>query len=145
MSRKNLTIVQNYTFAERLIEVCGSSQTAQIARFLDVSYQAARNYLEGRLPDSIILLRLSERTPYSIHWLLTGKGEKFIEKTEKKDTSVLSDQIRELVRAEVLELVEDFLIDRKKMNQPKIFVLSPDKIKQEKVMEDSVVNSTENN
>jgi hypothetical protein len=64
-------------FVERFIEVCGTSEPSKVQKLLDVSYQAAKNYLQGRLPDSYVLKTISERTPYSINWLLTGQGEKF--------------------------------------------------------------------
>src|SRR6476661_5551002 len=86
-------------FVVRLIEVCGTAQPADIQRLLNISYQAAKNYLDGRVPDTKVLLQIAEKTPYSIHWLLTGKGEKLAEPA-LEDTPVLSDQMRELIRQE---------------------------------------------
>lgn len=65
-------------FIDRFVEVCGTSEPVKIQRLLDVSYQAAKNYLLGRMPDSFVLRTITERTPYSINWLLTGQGEKLI-------------------------------------------------------------------
>ena len=88
-------------FASRFAEVCGTSEAAQVQRLLNISYQAAKNYLNGRLPDPRVLITIAERTPYSIHWLLTGKGEKFSFSERSQDTSPLARQISELIRQEV--------------------------------------------
>lgn len=134
MSSKNLTKVEEAEFIKRLIEVCGSSQPAEIARLLNVSYQAAKNYLLGRLPDTNVLLTISERTPYSLHWLLTGRGAKLAEDIEKKGKEVFSDEMRAFVRRECLAVLNEISSGQTSIVPPKIVVLSPEKIKEEKVM-----------
>lgn len=135
MSRRNLTYTENNNFVDRLIEVCGTSKTAEISRLLDVSYQAAKNYLQGRLPDSNVLLTISERTPYSIHWLVTGEGKKFVEINEEKDRVVFTDEMRAFIRRECLDLINEALDKPKEQVNPKVVVLSSNKIKEEKVMD----------
>lgn len=93
-------------FATRFAEVCGTAEPARIQRLLNISYQAARNYLNGRLPDARVLLTIADRTPFSIHWLLTGKGEKFSLSSGTEDTPVLARQISELIRQEVERSVD---------------------------------------
>lgn len=152
MSSSKLTINKNSAFVERFKEVCESSQPSDIARFLNISYQSAKNYLQGRLPDSNVLQIISERTPYSIHWLLTGNGEKHVGiNSEKKDTDILSDALRAFIRRECTEIVGELLNDQiNNQKQPdttipqtRIVVLTPDKIKEEKVLEESDVLSPE--
>ena len=138
MSRRNSTYSENNNFVERLIEVCGTSKPAKISRLLDVSYQAAKNYLQGRLPDSIVLLTISERTSYSIHWLVTGEGKKFVEINEEKDREIFTDEMRAFVRRECWDLINEVLGKPKESVNRKIVVLSPDKIKQEKVIDESI-------
>lgn len=92
-------------FIERFVEVCGTSEPAKIQRLLDISYQAAKNYLQGRLPDSYVLLTLAKRTQYSINWLLTGEGEKFVAEPVPDDGPLTARQIRQLIRTEVEELL----------------------------------------
>ncbi|HSK73706.1 MAG TPA: helix-turn-helix domain-containing protein [Pyrinomonadaceae bacterium] len=138
MSSKNSTKVEKLEFVERLIEVCGTSQPAEIARLLNVSYQAAKNYLQGRMPDTHVLLTISERTPYSLHWLLTGRGGKFAENTEKKDEEVFSDEMRAFVRREFFSVLNEVSSGQTDTVPPKIVVLSPEKIKEEKVMGEPV-------
>ena len=152
MSSKKLTITKNSDFVKRFEEVCDTSQPADVARFLNISYQTAKNYLQGRLPDSNVLRLISERTPYSIHWLLTGRGEKFAEiNAEKRDIDILSDALRAFIRRECTEIVGELLndqINNKKQSdtttpQSRIVVLTPDKIKEEKVLEESDIPSIE--
>lgn len=133
--------IENSDFIERFIEVCGSSQPVEVARLLNISYQAAKNYLLGRMPDSNVLIIISERTPYSIHWLLTGQGKKFVESAQSEDTLQLSDQLREFVRRECLELIEDALSRQTAAVQPKVVVLTSENIKEEKVMDETAAFS----
>lgn len=138
MSRRKSTYNEKSDFVERLVEVCGTSKPAKISRMLKVSYQAAKNYLQGRLPDSNVLLTISERTPYSIHWLITGEGKKFVKTDEEKDTEIFTDEIRAFVRREFMSLINEVLIESNEQVNQKVVVLSSDKIKEERVIEDSV-------
>ena len=144
MSRRNLTITENNNFVERLIEVCGTSKPAKMSQLLDVSYQAAKNYLQGRLPDSNVLLTISERTPYSIHWLVTGEGKKFVEINVEKDREIFTDEMQAFVRRICLDLINERLGPPKESISPKVLVLSSDKIKKEKELDNSVTFSTNN-
>lgn len=121
-------------FIERFVEVCGTSEPAAIQRLLNISYQGAKNYLQGRLPDPLVLKAIAARTPYSIHWLLTGNGEKIISNTPPADTPLAMDQFRALIRQECVELINEALggqIDQ----QPKVVVLRSDKLRSEKLRE----------
>jgi predicted transcriptional regulator len=141
MSSKKSKNSENFSFVERFIEVCGSSQPTDITRLLNISYQAAKNYLNGRLPEAKILKTISEKTPYSINWLLTGEGEKFVKTSLNEDTLILSDQMRAFVRQICMEVIGEVLNDQSDQTQPKTVVLTSDKIKEEKVSSPSVVFS----
>jgi SOS regulatory protein LexA len=65
-------------FGERLREAFDNAGTAEIARRLGVTYQAAKNYLEGRIPSAEKLIEIADSTHCSIHWLLTGEGPREI-------------------------------------------------------------------
>ncbi len=138
MSRRKSTYYENNDFVERLVEVCGTSKPAEISRMLNVSYQAAKNYLLGRLPDSNVLLIISERTPYSIHWLVTGEGKKFVKTDQEKDREIFTDEMRAFVRSECLDVINEVFVKPKEQVNPKVVVLSSDKIKEEKVIDDTV-------
>lgn len=134
------------TFVERFIEVCGTSEPARIQRFLDISYQAARNYLEGRRPNALVLQAIAERTPYSINWLLTGSGEKYISSgslSVSRDTPLSTGQIRDLVRSECVEVINELLGSNETNSQKKIVVLRSASLKSEKVKQKPTVPDVE--
>jgi hypothetical protein len=120
--------------AERLIEVCGSAEPSQIKQLLNVSYQAARNYLNGRLPTTQILLAIAENTPYSIHWVLTGEGNKFVGDAPPEDTQILTGEMRASVKEVCVEAINEYMADQREA-EPKEVVLQPDKLKSEKAIE----------
>ncbi len=131
------------SFVLRFVEVCGTSEPAKIQRLLDISYQAAKNYLQGRLPDSYVLRTVAERTPFSINWLLTGKGEKLISSNISEDTPLSTSQIRDLIRSECVEVINEMLANRESTQQ-KVVVLQSSSLKSEKVKEASAVPEREN-
>lgn len=63
-------------FSERLVEAFASDKPAEISKKLGITYQGAKNYLDGRIPAPDTLVEISRKTGYSIHWLLTGEGPK---------------------------------------------------------------------
>ncbi|MDH3530623.1 MAG: helix-turn-helix domain containing protein, partial [Acidobacteriota bacterium] len=65
-------------FKKRFVTALGTGNARAISDYLDISYQAAKNYLNGRLPDPRVLIKFAQKTPYSIHWLLTGEGERHV-------------------------------------------------------------------
>lgn len=135
MSRKEAISAKKLAFIERFTEVCGSSQPTDIARLLDVSYQAAKNYLQGRLPDSSVLIVIAEKTPYSIHWLLTGKGKKFADINLTEDTEILTDRLRAFIRDECQKVVGEILsVTVEDAAQEKVIVLRSGDIKEEKLI-----------
>ena len=129
-------------FIKRFVEVCGTSEPAKIQRLLDISYQAANNYLQGRLPDSYVLRTIAERTPYSINWLLTGKGEKLVLNPMPEDTPLSASQIRDLIRTECVGVVNELLGSRESTQQ-KVVVLQSGSLKSEKVKEPSALQKRE--
>ncbi len=133
--------MQNNKFIERFIEVCNSSQPVEVARLLNISYQAAKNYLQGRIPDAKVLITISEETPYSIHWLLTGNGEKLMTSPVNEDTHILTDQIRAFVRQICLEVLSEALDTKSDLTQPKTVVLTSKNIMEEKILDESSVFS----
>ena len=141
MSSKNTKKVENKDFIERFEEACGSSKPTEVARLLKVTYQAASNYLKGRIPESNVLLTIAEETPYSIHWLLTGKGKKFAEVESSKKTKIeLSREVKNLIKAEVQKTVNEILNITEVEEEKKSVVIKSTDIKQERV--DDKVNSS---
>ena len=141
MSSRKLKILKNFSFVERFIEVCQSDQPNEVAQLLNISYQAAKNYLQGRLPDAKVLTAISEKTPYSINWLLTGQGEKLVKNSVNQDTLLLSDQFESAVRRICSGIINEMLSSLKDSAQQKTVVLNPENIKIEKILDESVVLS----
>lgn len=138
MSRAKTITSENFAFVERLIEVCGSSEPVRIQRLLNISYPTARNYLDGRLPHASVLKVIAERTPYSLNWLLTGRGKKFAESSSHQDTLISAGQIEAFVRKICVEVINEMVGSQQTAAQSKVVVLQSDKLKTEKVMEESV-------
>jgi hypothetical protein len=126
---------KNTQFGVRLAEACGTGEPARIQRMLNISYQAAKNYLNGRLPDPRVLLTIAERTPYSLHWLLTGKGEKFSIPARADDTLPLARQISALIRQEVEDAVGQALAKSASETRSRRIVLNPEDVLSETVRE----------
>ena len=124
---------QNSDFGSRFAEACGTSEPARIQRLLNISYQAAKNYLNGRFPDPRVLVTIAARTPYSLHWLLTGEGEKFSMPPRSDDTLPLARQISHLIRQEVEAAVGQALSKTSGSTASRRIVLSPDEVLSETV------------
>jgi hypothetical protein len=124
-------------FAARLTEACGTSEPAVISRLLDISYQAAKNYLEeGRYPKAEILIVIAERTGYSIYWLLTGKGKKFIDQSRQDDTTLPPGQDEAFVRRVCVEVINETFGDGSK-----VVVLPTASLREEKAADEQPVSS----
>lgn len=120
-------------FGSRFAEACGTSEAARIQRLLNISYQAAKNYLNGRLPDPRVLLTIAERTPYSLHWLLTGQGEKFSLPSNPEDTLPLARQISFLIKQEVEDAVAQAMTKFPAEAGSRRIVLNPEDVLSEAV------------
>lgn len=98
MSIKNNTIVENEDFVSRLVDVCKTNEPAELSRLLGISYQGAKNYLEGRLPDAKVLVTIVEKTQCSLNWLLTGKGEKSLKPSKLGFNEVFDSKLKESIQ-----------------------------------------------
>jgi SOS-response transcriptional repressor LexA len=66
------------SFGDRLKTAFKDAKDADIARKIGVSQPAIKNYMDGRVPAAETLIKISNLTSCSIHWLLTGEGQKWI-------------------------------------------------------------------
>ena len=131
---------KNQAFVERLIEACGTSNPTEIQRLLDISHQAARNYLDGRLPHTDVLITIADRTSCSIDWLLTGRGKKFPEGLDPQGAPTAAGQFERSVRRICVEVINE-MSGRLEPDQPKIVVLQSSELMSEKAA-DKAVTST---
>jgi predicted transcriptional regulator len=140
MSRAKSQATENIAFIARFTEACGSSKPADIKRLLNISYQTAKNYLNGRLPHPEILIAISQSTSYSIDWILTGRGKKFIESEQAVDTPLPTGQMDAFVRRICVEVINE-MGSGKETILPKIVVLRPEDILSEKVVETAAAST----
>src|SRR5438046_8581119 len=91
------------TFGERLRIAFNNAKNAEIARKLEVSEAAVKNYVQGRVPDAEKLVKIKNLTNCSLDWLLTGQPEKEIkaEPTPLTVDALLEQKIRSVVREEL--------------------------------------------
>ncbi len=90
------------TFGKRFLEAFGDKQKGEIADILGVSAAAVTNYLQGRIPDEEKLRKISDFTNCSIHWLITGEGEKYLNPGRHINLDVtFRELVRELIREEI--------------------------------------------
>lgn len=136
MSRRSSTFVEDFDFISRLVKVCGTKEPAKVARLLNVSYQSAKNYLAGRLPSSYVLQEIAKITPYSIHWLLTGEGDEFVNSNYTELPFEMNEEVRDFVRNVCLEAVSFMSEENNETSKgQKVIIISSDKIKKEKISE----------
>lgn len=94
----------------------GRGTKAQIAKMLDITKSAAGSWEHGEMPgrDSLKnVVRISELTNTSLHWLLTGEGPKLIQGRERQlsePISVISPEVRKAIRKEVIEVLGMLLL-----------------------------------
>ena len=89
--------------------MCGTSNPKVISNYLGISYQAAKNYMNGRLPEASVLIRFAEKTPVSIHWLLTGEGDKFVDNSRKTEAELLASVLSEIAEPRSLRKMFEVL------------------------------------
>jgi hypothetical protein len=140
MSRGKQQTKKNLEFIARFIEACGTSEPARIQRLLNISYQSAKNYLNGRLPEPAVLISIGTSTSYSIDWLLTGRGKKFADSYRTEDTPQLTRQMETFVRRICVEVINE-LSGRQDAAQAKTVVLQSDDLLSEKVMDEAAALS----
>ena len=124
---------KNSAFTARFIEACGTDEPAGVQRLLNISYQAAKNYLHGRLPQTEVLLTIAERTSCSIDWLLTGRGKKFFDGVSPQDTPISTGQFDELVRRVKVEVINE-MSGSQNAGGPRIVRLQPSELISENVL-----------
>ena len=107
--QENKTVMSQETpgFSDRFVEACGTSEPAEIQRLLNIKYQTVVNYLNGRLPKADKLIAISERTGYSIDWLLTGRRSKRTAGAPRENTPLPADQLETFVRRVLVKVLTE--------------------------------------
>ena len=130
-------------FGQRLRKAFSNAKNAEIARQLDVSEPAVKNYIAGRVPDADKLRLISNLTKCSLHWLLTGEGNQFVpevveelstydsnEKAHQRDIDAIEEYLENYQEDDELIVspeekffvgsLEDFVVKIIQENVPKI-------------------------
>jgi transcriptional regulator with XRE-family HTH domain len=64
-------------FIERLHAAFDNASMAEVARRLKIPHATVRNYYQGRLPASEVLVKIANETGVSLNWLLIGSGNMY--------------------------------------------------------------------
>lgn len=76
-------------FGYRLKEAFQGAPNKEIAKRLGISNSAVTTYMLGRIPPAEMLIEISRLTSFSIHWLITGEGEKLVNPIKEKAHTIL--------------------------------------------------------
>jgi transcriptional regulator with XRE-family HTH domain len=102
-------------FGRRLRMAFDGASNAEIARKLNVTKSTIGNYMDGRIPPAETLIEISRLTSCSLHWLITGEGERHISVQVGRDDSAVSpgDQefearVRAIVSQELARAFQQF-------------------------------------
>jgi hypothetical protein len=106
---------------------------------LNISYQSAKNYLDGRLPSAEVLLKISERTSYSIDWLLTGTGPEKIDSAPSVDLGLTLEQLELFVRRVCLDVLA--VTSRDREDSPRVVFVGRESVFAEKEPEEAEVRA----
>jgi len=106
-----MKLVEPSAFGKRLLEIFEDAgeknPKSKIAEVLGVKPSAVTNYLQDRIPDADKLRQISNFTKCSIHWLITGEGEKYINVEKKVNLEeTIREVVREIVREEISNRAE---------------------------------------
>ena len=67
----------NEDFRMRLLTVFNHASMAEVARQLKIPHATVRNYFQGRLPATEVLVKIANETGVSLNWLLLGTGDMY--------------------------------------------------------------------
>ena len=95
----------NDAFTERLKRTFDFASMAEIARRIDVPHATIRNYFQGRMPASDVLIKIANQTHVSLNWLLTGSGEMYLSGSKPFD-------VNSFLEEKIVGTVERILAER---------------------------------
>src|ERR1041385_3303337 len=88
----------NLEFSKRLAQAFDYVKMSDIARRIGVPHATVRNYFHGRMPAPEVLIKIADETNVSINWLLTGRGEMFLDTPKHIDLGrILETKIGEII------------------------------------------------
>jgi hypothetical protein len=128
---KSKAIADPHTVFNRILDTLGAKNAAEAARTLGLSKQSVYDWRKS-VPGLENLLKIAQSGNASLHWLLTGEGERYIMPSVTGKFSfddLLETRIREIVREEMhsaavpvqeIGLIDEFDIEAaiEKYDQP---------------------------
>ena len=81
-------------FGARLLEAFGDVSENVIADVMQIDVSELPKYLESDLPSAEQLTQISAFTGFSIHWLITGAGEKLVEPDSENFAVIPAENIK---------------------------------------------------
>lgn len=115
--------------AERVFEAYKTKNVSEIARLLNEKPANIHKYFSGiNRITPLFFIQVSKQTRVSIHWLLTGEGEKYPQENESNEETVFAFVLRrgskvptlESVSPEVLAQIKVFLRKEKANERNKL-------------------------
>ena len=100
-------------FGERLLRAYPGKNLSQIADVLEISNSNLTRYVKkGEIPSIHMLLKISDQTGKSIHWLATGSGSETVVPaiTAPTDSALLRDFVIDALRVLVLNLYRNLSV-----------------------------------
>jgi len=121
---RSVRIATPVTFGERLRDAFNGAKNVEIAKQLGVSEAAVRNYLDGRIPSAELLVLISNRTKCSIHWLITGRGSKWV-----NDSTDLGEESPIYFGEKEQEIIQDLALQKGRAFDEEVRELVLDRLK----------------
>lgn len=92
-------------FIGRLNRAFDYGSMADVSRRLGIPHATVRNYYQGRMPASDVLIKIANETNVSLNWLLIGTGDMYAGQTPKVGLGrFIEDRIVEIVDERIAEL-----------------------------------------
>lgn len=85
---KSLVLLDSVRFFDRVKEALGAKNAPEIAEKLGLVKQSVYLWQKGSFPALDTLSLIAESSNTSLHWLLTGEGQKFVKKTLEPSENV---------------------------------------------------------
>jgi transcriptional regulator with XRE-family HTH domain len=102
----------NEEFRSRLLKVFNYASMAEIARQLKTPHATVRNYFQGRLPATEVLIKIASETGVSLNWLLLGQGEMYAGQLPPIGIGrFLEERIAEIIDKKIAGLGRDSVVE----------------------------------
>jgi hypothetical protein len=113
--KKKMNKDKDSPFGRRLREAFEGKTNGEIATILECGDSTISTYMSGRIPPALTLVKISNTTGYSIHWLITEKGEKVVKEGSTSEVETLMNRIARKAERLPTEQHKDFILKSAEM------------------------------